>query len=233
MMSVRRVSRLILEVIVQSVTDAREAARGGADRLEVVREISVGGLTPSLSLVRAIREETSLPLRVMVRENAGYDTDARELPMLRRAAAEFAAIGVDGLVVGFARSETVALDELLNVLDSAPGMNATFHRAFDTLRDPLAAIDELGRIGAVDRILTSGGEDEPSARCDRLGSYAARAGSRVEVVAGGGVDEEILALIRRTGCVHEVHVGRAAREQNDPDAPVSASRVRRVRALIG
>jgi len=225
--------RILLEVIVQSVEDARAALAGGADRLEVVRSIRDGGLTPAPALVRAIARESSLPLRVMVRENDGYDTDARELPRLRRAAAEFAAIGDDELVVGFARSETVALDEYLNVLDSAPGVNATFHRAFDTLRDPLAAIAELVRIAAVDPILTSGGDDAPSARCDRLGSYAARAASRVQVVAGGGVDEEMLALIRRTGCVHEVHVGRGAREQNDPDAPVSASRVRRLRALIG
>ena len=31
--------RMLLEVIVQSVSDAREAARGGADRLEVVRNL--------------------------------------------------------------------------------------------------------------------------------------------------------------------------------------------------
>jgi copper homeostasis protein len=224
---------ILLEVIVQSVDDARAALAGGADRLEVVRSIRDGGLTPAPALVRAIARESSLPLRVMVRENAGYDTDARELPVLRRAAAEFAAIGVDGLVVGFARSETVVLDELRSVLDAAPGVKATFHRAFDTLRDPLAAIDELVRIAAVDRILTSGGNDTPSARCDRLRNYAARGGSRIQVVAGGGVDEEMLALIRCTGCVREVHVGRAAREHNDPDAPVSASRVTRLRALIG
>jgi copper homeostasis protein len=224
--------RILLEVIVQSVDDARAALAGGADRLEVVRSIGDGGLTPTPALVRAIARESSLPLRVMVRENSGYSTDARELLILRRAAAEFAAIGVDGIVVGFARSETVALDDLRNVLDAAPGVKATFHRAFDTLRDPLATIDELVRIERVDRILTSGGDDTPSARCDRLGSYSARAGSHIQVVAGGGVDEHMLALIRRTGCVREVHVGRAAREQNSPDAPVSASRVKRLRALI-
>ena len=148
--------RMLLEVIVQSVSDAREAFLGGADRLEVVRAIADGGLTPSLSLVRAIAVETSLPLRVMVRENAGYAMDFGELPALRRAAAEFAAAGVDGIVIGFARRGEPALDDVARVLHAAPRVPVTFHRAFDTLRDPLHAIDELARIAQVDRVLTTG-----------------------------------------------------------------------------
>src|SRR5207248_5942002 len=93
----RSMARLLLEVIVQTLADAREAASGGADRLEVVRAIRDGGLTPLVSLVRSIAAEMPLPLRVMVRENAGYATHDAELPVLRRAAAEFAAVGADGL----------------------------------------------------------------------------------------------------------------------------------------
>ena len=85
--------RILIEVIVQSVADACEAARGGADRLEVVRDILDGGLTPPLSLVRAIAAETTLPLRVIVRENAGYALEAGELLALRGAAADLAAFG--------------------------------------------------------------------------------------------------------------------------------------------
>ena len=72
--------RIVLEVIVESVADAREAARGGADRLEVVRALELGGLTPPLTLVREIAEAVSLPLRVMVRGNAGYATTPRNVP---------------------------------------------------------------------------------------------------------------------------------------------------------
>ena len=64
---------VLLEVIVQSVADAAEAEAGGADRLEVVREIERDGLTPPLDLVRSIIAATSLPLRVMVRESDGFE----------------------------------------------------------------------------------------------------------------------------------------------------------------
>src|SRR5205807_4012020 len=180
------------------------AARGGADRLEVVRAIREGGLTPLVSLVRSISAETPLPLRVMVRENAGYAMDAAELPILRRAAAEFAAVGVDGLVLGFARAGKPALDDVARVLEAAPPeLSVTFHRAFDSLTDPLAAIDELTRLAQVDRILTSGGDAVPSARCERLRQYIAHARGRVEILAGRGVDDDAVALFAREGCVRE------------------------------
>jgi copper homeostasis protein len=224
---------ILLEVIVQSVADACEAYAGGADRLEVVRAIREGGLTPPLTLVRAIASEVPLPLRLMVRENSGYDTNDHELSLMRKTAAEFEAIGVDGLVVGFARGGSIALDEVERLLQAAPTARITYHRAFDTLRDPLCAIDELVEIGAVDRILTSGGDAPPAMRCNRLCEYAQRAGSSIRIVAGGGVDEQMLALVAQTGCVREVHVGRAARRRGEPDATVVADRVRRLRSIIG
>jgi copper homeostasis protein len=222
---------MLLEVIVQSEADAYAAAEGGADRLEVLRAIREGGLTPPLSLVQAIARVASLPLRVMVRENAGYATNGPELPLLRRAAAEFAASGVDGIVIGFVRAGEPAIDDLARVLEAAPGVRATFHRAFDAIGDPLRAIDALTGIAQIDRILTDGGEGPPATRCERLRAYAARAAGRFTLIAGGGVDDEALAVFARNGCVREVHVGRAARDGGDPEGPVSVARVRRLRAL--
>jgi copper homeostasis protein len=222
---------LLLEVIVQTVGDARAAADGGADRLEVVRAIHDGGLTPPLSLVRAIASETPLPLRVMVRGNAGYELGPGELPALRRAAAEFAEAGVDGLVIGFARSGEALLEDVERVLESASGVRITFHRAFDALTDPLGTIPRLIKLRNIDHILTSGGDGSAEARAERLSQYVNRAGPGVAIIAGGGVDEDSLSLFARTGCVREVHVGRAAREGGEPDGPVSAARVRRLKVL--
>jgi copper homeostasis protein len=56
----------LLEVIVCSVADAVEAERGGAGRLEIVRDLHQGGLTPSLELVREIKLATELPVRTSI-----------------------------------------------------------------------------------------------------------------------------------------------------------------------
>ncbi len=223
--------RVFLEVIVQTLDDARAAAEGGADRIEIVRAIGSGGLTPPLTLVTAIAAEVTLPLRVMVRENSGYETDRHEVHALQRAAAAFAGIGVDGLVAGFSKQGALSVPDLSVVLDAAPGVPVTFHRAFDSLSDPLGAIDLLARLPQVDGVLTRGGEGHPETRCARLREYSARAGARLAIMAGGGVDEEAFALFAKAGCVREIHVGRAARDGRNPEGPVTAASVRRLRDL--
>ena len=102
------IAPLTLEVIVTSVQDAIEAARGGAHRLEVVRDLHRDGLTPPIALVQQIRREVALPLRVMVRENDGFvcasDDERRTLV---DAAIAFNALGVDGIVVGWTRGDAI------------------------------------------------------------------------------------------------------------------------------
>jgi len=221
---------VLLEVIVQSVADACAAATGGADRLEVVRAIDRGGLTPPLGIVRAIAAETGLPLRVMVRETDGFTVaDAGELAALQRAVDALASLGVDGVVLGFARAGQVDLPTLHRILSAAPGLHATFHRVFDALDDPAAAIDLLRSVGGIDRILTDGGGGSWQDRCRRWRDYAERAGSGLTILAGAGLDAEAIAAIARAGCVQEVHVGRAARDPAMATAPVSAARVRRLK----
>ncbi|MGH8636044.1 MAG: copper homeostasis protein CutC, partial [Burkholderiales bacterium] len=223
---------LLLEVIVQSVADAVGAEAGGADRLEVVREIERDGLSPPLDMVRSIASATRLPLRVMVRESDGFGVSGPgELANLKQYFAALAELGVDGAVLGFARDGLLDLDTTRLVLSAAPSLKATFHRAFDTLADPLGAVDALAAVPQIDRILTSGGTDDWAARCARLHRYQGRAGSRLTILAGGGVDEEALRLIASMRCVGEAHVGRAACDPRDRGAPVSAERVRHLKSI--
>lgn len=222
---------ILLEVIVQTVADARAATEGGADRLEVVRDIRDGGLTPDLALVEAIKRATSLPLRVMVRENAGFETSDAEIEVLRAAAWHFTKLGVDGLVAGFARLGELSLHEFAAVIEAAPGVPVTFHRAFDTLHDPIAAVETLSKISRVDGILTSGGEGSAEERCARLRAYISRAASRLSIIAGGGVDLDAFRLFVESGCVGLIHVGRLAREGGNPEGAVSAASVRRLRDI--
>jgi copper homeostasis protein len=222
--------RVLLEVIVCSVADAIEAARGGADRLEVARAMDHQGLTPAIDLVRDIAREVALPLRVMVRETDDFLCGRPgELDRLRESARDLDALGVDGLVVGFVREGTVDHEALAAVLEAAPRTRATFHRAFDATADPRAAIDALRRHPQIDRILTGGGHGSWRERCGRLATLAAYAHPGVTVLPGGGVDAAAVEEIARTPGLTEAHVGSAARVPSTPTAAVSAEAVRALR----
>ena len=221
--NVRNVSPL-LEVIVCSVADAIEAERGGAGRLEIVRDLNQGGLTPSLELVSEIKRAVELPVRVMLRESAGFQTSGPdEIDQLCRAAEAFAALEVDGVVLGFLKDGEVDVELTQRVLDCAPNLRATFHHAFEDAEDKLRALTEIKRLPQVDRILSSGGTD--ALRIQRLAEYERAAAPELTILAGGGIDGNAIVAIKRETSIREFHVGRAARLNFQVDGPVQSALV--------
>lgn len=216
----------LLEVIVCSVADAVEAERGGAGRLEIVRDLQQGGLTPSLNLVREIKRATELPVRVMLRESPGYQTNGpEEIERLCRAAEAFAALDIDGFVLGFLNDGEVDIELTQRVLACAPQTRATFHHAFEDANDKLRALTEIKQLPQVDRILSSGGTDQLRSRVQRLAEYEHAAAPELTILAGGGIDGSAIVEIKRATRIREFHVGRAARLNFQADGAVQASLV--------
>jgi copper homeostasis protein len=168
----------------------------------------------------------------MVRESDGFGiTGPDELRTLQRTMGILADLGVDGAVVGFARDGRLDLDALRAVLSAAPRLAVTLHRAFDTVADPVSAIDQVLLLPQIDRILTSGGDGDWPTRCRRFKDYATRVGSRITFLPGGGIDDQALVALAASKCVSEAHVGKAAREPQVATAPVSETRVHLLKTI--
>jgi copper homeostasis protein len=217
----------ILEVIACSVDDAIAAERGGAGRLELVRSLEAGGLTPPLSLVGEIVAAVSIPVRVMLRENAGYATSGdAETRILCDAARECAALRVDGLVLGFLRGRDLDLPLLERMLGCAVALKATFHRAFEELEDSEAAIASLKTLPQFDHILIS------EVRVSRLERLVKLAATEIGIIVGGGLSREAIQRLARTTGIREFHVGRAVRRNGKIGEPVDAERVRELAGFL-
>lgn len=215
--------------------DAVEAERGGADRLEIVRDLDREGLTPSLSLVREIRKEVAIPCRVMLRHQESHMlTDRRDLQEYARLAGEFAAAGVDGFVFGFVRDEAIDVEAAGALLTYLHPINAkaTFHRAFDATADCIAAIAALKKCAGVDRILTGGGSGPWALKAQRLSQFCALARPEITIIAGGGLDAWAIRLLVERTPVQEFHTGRAVRDSAQPTGRVQAALVSELARIV-
>ena len=224
---------VLLEVIVTSISEALEAQSGGADRLEIVRDLKAGGLTPSASLVADIMQSVSIPVRVMVRDNATMSvTSEAEVKHLRSSAERFVEMGVDGLVAGFLNGGRIDFPVMTAVLPESLGTRVTFHRAFDEVGNQSRVLEQLVDIRQVDRILTRGGEGCWEERYGTVARWQRGAGSRLIVLFAVGLNSLRLDELAGRAEIQEVHVGRAARIPHTPSGMVNRDQVAALKNLL-
>jgi copper homeostasis protein len=200
-------SPILVEACVDSVESAIAAERGGAGRLELCDALFDGGTTPSAGMIAAVKAAVRVPVFVMLRpRGGGFVYSDAEVDVMRRDAEVAATLGADGIVVGTLHPDArVDEDRTRAVIDASAGLPATFHRAFDLVRDRYEALDALASTG-VTRVLTSGGARNALVGADEVGAIVKAAGSRLIVVAGGGIREENVAEVVRRSGVREIHV---------------------------
>lgn len=187
----------VLEVCVDSVESAESAARGGATRLELCANLIVGGTSPDEDLFRMVRERVDLPIRVLLRPRFGdFLYSDEEYELLRRQVRRFAALGVDGVVIGILRPDGT-LDEtrMAGLIGLADGIGVTLHRAFDVCRDPFEALDAARRLG-VDTILTSGQQASCEQGAALVRDLVSAANGRPQILIGAGVNAAVICALQ-------------------------------------
>ncbi|WP_375194437.1 copper homeostasis protein CutC [Sphingobium sp.] len=216
-------SRILLEICVESMPDLESAIRGGADRIELCGALALGGLTPSAGLARLAVERLRAggkTVRAMVRPRDGdfvYDA-----AMLDTAVAEGAALidaGVDGLVFGAVRNGGLDADALrgwVTAMRKRRGnIGLTLHRAIDLADDPLASVDLAVELG-FDHILTSGGAVKALDALPVLAAMHRRAGGRIVIMPGSGIRAANVRQLIAATDVQAVHAS-ASMEGYAPD----------------
>ena len=224
-------THILVEVCLESAADAVAAAAGGADRLELCADLAAGGLTPSVDAVHEVLAATRLPVVAMVRCRGGdFDYSSAEHGEMGKQAQTLLAMGVAGIVYGGLDEDGMPAVEALRRMRAAANTASrgraelVYHRAFDHVSDPHAALEVLIDCG-VDRVLTAGHPDGVMHGLDLLAELVAQAGERITVMPGGGVRADNVAeVLRRTGA-REVHF--SAR----PD-PATATDAAAVRTLV-
>ena len=147
----------LFEACTGNLQSVREALRGGAERIELCAALPLGGLTPSLGMVRAVREMAPrLTVHLLVRPREGnfvYSED--EVQVMVHDIAE-ALPYVDGIVCGALLPDgDIDLAAMVRLVEASKDKPVTFHRAFDECRSPFIALQQIIDLGCR-RLLTSG-----------------------------------------------------------------------------
>jgi copper homeostasis protein len=194
-----------VEICVGSLEAARIVSKQPINRIETCIALEQGGLTPSKAMVSWIHNTFHLEQHALIRVRAGgfvYSYD--EMVVMRDQIVELKDSGIKGFVVGaLTKDFKLNMEALETWKRTAPNVDFTFHRAFDQIDDWRTAMDQLIKMG-FKRILCSGSSQSIVQGLNRLKEFVSYANGRIEIMAGGGVKEELIPELKATG-VDAIH----------------------------
>lgn len=204
----------LMEVCVDSVESAINAERGGAGRIELCSGLLEGGTTPSMGVLQVVKQCVQIPVFVMIRPRGGdFLYSDREIEVMKADIRLAKLYGADGLVFG-ALTEDGHIDRELctSLVALCRPLPVTFHRAFDMVHDPMAALETLLTLG-FERVLTSGCDSSALEGLPLIKRLIDQAKGRIVVMPGGGITDRNLQRILEGSGATEFHCSaRSARD---------------------
>lgn len=199
-------SKIILEICVDSVESVLAATRGGADRIELCSALSLGGLSPSLSLLKHVRPLVDIDIYPMVRPREGdFVYDEHEFHIMKDEIRSFKREGANGIVIGMLTPEgEIDFDRVAELVKIAKPMDVTFHRAFDMTKDPFNSLEKLKDLG-INRVLTSGLKDTAIEGIELI-SVLSEEGKGVTIMPGSGINQDNIKDILSIKGINEIHL---------------------------
>lgn len=198
-----------LEICVDNLESALVAQEAGAHRLELCGELSVGGLTPSMGLIRQIREHISIPVNVMIRPRSGdfcytegdFQTMLADIDFMKAHYPE-----VNGFVTGvLAENGSIHEQRMKALVKRAWPVPITIHRAFDMSRDmeeSLALCIEL----EIERILTGGFANRALDGIENLKRLKQIGQGKIIIMPGSGLCSENIRSLLDAVEPDEIHM---------------------------
>ena len=197
---------MLVEICIDCIDSAAAAQAGGAHRIEVCGSLSAGGITPSVGLIGECVDRCSIPSMVMIRpHDGGFVYSDADIDLMLRDIDVVISMGVKGVVLGaLTQDGRVDVPAMQRLVDASRPLEITFHRAFDVVKDPFRALDDIINLG-IERLLTSGQAATADSGSNLIKQLVERSGDRVSVIAGAGIDSKNAQKVVSKTRVKEVH----------------------------
>ncbi|CAK9295588.1 unnamed protein product [Gordionus sp. m RMFG-2023] len=186
-----------MEICVDNIESALIAYKNGASRIELCSALELDGLTPNIGMFKIIKSLIKIPIFIMIRPREDIKI--------------FKEMYADGFVFGVL-TKNLEVDMEINktLINVCHPVSATFHRAFDVVKNPLQALDSIALLG-FDRILTSGCYDTALQGNNLLTELIQKTSQTSDnikwpiIVLASGIDRNNLAKILTATKCQELH----------------------------
>ncbi|MGB4984186.1 MAG: copper homeostasis protein CutC [Erysipelotrichaceae bacterium] len=198
----------IVEICCGGYLDAINAEKGGAKRIELNCALFMGGLTPSVGMLRLVKMKTKLKVIAMVRPRGGgfcyndedYETMLNDCEILLENGADGIAFGI---LTNNCHIDVNRCKRIVDIIKSF-GKEVVFHRAFDCVDNPYNAIETLISL-KVDRVLTSGLTNRAINGLNLIKTLQNIYGDHIEILVGSGVNSLNAKEIINFTNINQIH----------------------------
>jgi copper homeostasis protein len=195
--------KLIKEACVETKSEIDFAARNSADRIELCDNLKVGGLTPSWAMTQYALSK-KLSVAQMIRVNDNFTANDEELSKMQEQISYFVKTDIDAFVFGLVKDKKVDVGAMEHLIKCCHNKDIVFHMAFDEIEDKFNAVDILKDMG-VCRILTKGGQGRALDNIDMLKKLNDYSRGKLQIMAGGGVNENNYLEIANLTGIRQFH----------------------------
>lgn len=225
---------MLVEVIGTCIQDVKAAEKYRADRVELCQSMAEDGLTPSYGLIKSAVEAVRIPINVMVRPHSKsfvYDQD--DLTTMCEDIRAIKQAGANGIVIGPLTPEGLVDKSALEILlETADGLEVTFHRAFDFAKDQMEALETILTYKQITTILTAGGEGratESASHLIRLIDQTKE--THLTIMPGSGLRLETFPSFYKEVQPQAVHFGTGVREDLTFEKGLSKEHIDRMKEV--
>lgn len=199
---------ILIEVCAGGFADCLVADGAGIKRVELNSALSLGGLTCTAATLRKVKKYTDLEVICMVRpRGSGFYYDRYEREIMFDEAKALLDAGADGIAFGFLnRNGTIDVENTQKMVDLIHSYNKTavFHRAFDVSVSLEESMNDLIRCH-VDRLLTSGMEENAIKGMETIRRLQKKYGNQIEILPAAGINANNVVPFLHYTNVNQIH----------------------------
>ena len=181
--------QIIKEACVDSFSDAVNAEKKGANRIELCGRLDLDGLTPSKKLIKKVFLNLNIPIRVMIRpKHPSFIYSNEDIRIMIEDINYCKELGVDGVVLGCLNKDSNLNMSQINLLsDIAKPLNVIIHKAIDKTDSVLNSLLLLLKNQNINGVLSSGGKTFAIDATETLKKMLDLVPDNFEIINAGGI----------------------------------------------